>query len=366
MAPETTAFSTSESSSLAVPKLRDDGSNWSDYHPRLQNAMGAKGLWRHVEGTAIAPVPFVVTEGKPMLADGKTPACTTYTHVNHFDTPRNEDKKFVDGRGYVEGGQGRRHLEKYSAPANGTAAAFPANASTSRQSHSYRPSLQTITANEMAGKLSGIRTAALNADGLMAFIIEEAQHRVINEERDKASESALAARLKSSGKSKGKGKRKEKGQSDVTCENCEKAGHSKADCYSKGGGKEGQAPWQKKKGKAKEPETAVIAVEDDENDMFAFTCTSDYAAVASTLDVPKSRLGTCIDSGATRDFCPDRTKFTNYKAIRREINTAEGKSLTAVGMGDLHLDQIWPLPSYPSAGWTKPAIPLRSKRECVQ
>src|SRR5277367_4613129 len=64
----------SDSTTLAVPKLRDDGSNWADYQPRLQNAMGAKGLWRHVEGTATAPVPFVVNSGIPMLADGKTPA----------------------------------------------------------------------------------------------------------------------------------------------------------------------------------------------------------------------------------------------------------------------------------------------------
>ena len=67
----------SESSTLAVPKLRDDGSNWSDYHPRLQNAMGAKGLWRHVEGTAVAPVPYIVNEGILMLADEKPQLQTT-------------------------------------------------------------------------------------------------------------------------------------------------------------------------------------------------------------------------------------------------------------------------------------------------
>jgi gag-polypeptide of LTR copia-type len=64
----------SDSSTLAIPKLRDNGSNWSDYQPRLQNAMGAKGLWRHVEGTSIVPVPFIMSNGIPMLADGKTPA----------------------------------------------------------------------------------------------------------------------------------------------------------------------------------------------------------------------------------------------------------------------------------------------------
>ena len=66
--------STPNSSTLAVPKLCDDGSNWADYYPRLQNTMGAKGLWRHVEGTATALVPFVLSDGVPMLADGKTKA----------------------------------------------------------------------------------------------------------------------------------------------------------------------------------------------------------------------------------------------------------------------------------------------------
>ena len=36
--------------------------------------MGAKGLWRHVEGTATAPVPYAITGGVAMLSDGKTPA----------------------------------------------------------------------------------------------------------------------------------------------------------------------------------------------------------------------------------------------------------------------------------------------------
>jgi len=61
MGTETMNTSTnSDTTILAVPKLRDDGSNWSDYYPRIQNAMGAKGLWRHVLGTATAPVPYAL------------------------------------------------------------------------------------------------------------------------------------------------------------------------------------------------------------------------------------------------------------------------------------------------------------------
>jgi gag-polypeptide of LTR copia-type len=59
---------------LTVPKLCDDGSNWSDYLPRLQNAMGTKGWWRHVEGTATTPVLYAMSNSVAMLADGKTAA----------------------------------------------------------------------------------------------------------------------------------------------------------------------------------------------------------------------------------------------------------------------------------------------------
>ena len=59
---------------LAVPKLRDDGSNWADYEPRIKNVMGAKGLWRHILGTAIVLVPYAMSNSIPMLADRKTPA----------------------------------------------------------------------------------------------------------------------------------------------------------------------------------------------------------------------------------------------------------------------------------------------------
>ena len=69
-----TIGSNSDATSLSVPKLHDDGSNWSDYQPRVERALGAKGLWRHIVGTAIAPKPYALLDGVLVLADGKTPA----------------------------------------------------------------------------------------------------------------------------------------------------------------------------------------------------------------------------------------------------------------------------------------------------
>ena len=64
----------SDSASLSIPKLRDDGSNWLDYEPRIKKAMGAKGFWMHVEGRATAPTPYRLVNNVPTLSDGKTPA----------------------------------------------------------------------------------------------------------------------------------------------------------------------------------------------------------------------------------------------------------------------------------------------------
>jgi len=125
----------------------------------------------------------------------------------------------------------------------------------------------------------------MKASDLIAFLIEEAQHHVINDERSKNSDHALVANGKKGGKGKPNwkkgGDKGKKGDSEVLCYNCEKPGHKKADCWAKGGGKEGQGPGQKKSAKTK---TATVAVADNDiNEMFAFTCTSDYAHVAETL-----------------------------------------------------------------------------------
>ena len=174
---------------------------------------------------------------------------------------------------------------------------------------SYQPSLQTIIATERVNKLSGGQSSGIKSDDLIVFLIEEAQHRVINNQRGKNAEIALAAYSKNKKKSKSSNKER----SDEECGNCKRKGHGAEDCYAKGGGKEGQAPWQNK---GKQKETATVAAAGDEDDkMFAFTCTSDYTDVAVLAPIPKSNFGTCVDSGASNNYSPDRTKFSNYKEI---------------------------------------------------
>jgi hypothetical protein len=61
----------------------------------------------------------------------------------------------------------------------------------------------------------------------------------------------------------------------VTCENCSRSGHTKQDCWSKGGGKDGQTPW-KKKGKGKKTSDSANSTEANDSD-------SDYDVAALTI-----------------------------------------------------------------------------------
>lgn len=65
-----TINSNPNSTSLSIPKLHDNGSNWVDYKPCIQKVMGSKGLWRHVKGTVTAPKLYALVNGSPILVDG--------------------------------------------------------------------------------------------------------------------------------------------------------------------------------------------------------------------------------------------------------------------------------------------------------
>ncbi|KII82946.1 hypothetical protein PLICRDRAFT_60360, partial [Plicaturopsis crispa FD-325 SS-3] len=188
----------------------------------------------------------------------------------------------------------------------------------------YRPTIQTV---ETTTKVSG---TTITPETLMSIITQEAEHRVIEREKSRHAEAAMLALQSSSKKSKKGGKGKPKGSGTNVCENCKKVGsHTKEDCWAPGGGKEGQGPYQK--GKKKEDAANTATVRDD---VFAFTAppTSEQNPLCSARP---HALDAILDSGASRHFCPDRAKFTNYQAANRMINVADGRTFKAAGMGDV-------------------------------
>ena len=391
---------------LAIPKLHNDGSNWADYEPRIQRALGSKGLWRHVKGTAIAPKPYALVPRVPVLADGTTQATedqiearemkiidydkreylaqhiilsTTSTHLGNkiknlktlhdmWDVAKadammkstlfllNVEDQLASMK-LTENDDPKAHLTEVKqhfqlmGQRHDNLLKMSSTISDSRYNtiimsslpESYRPTLQTITAVEQASTLLGTSSSrAMKPDDIITFITEEAQHRVINDERTKNAESTLAAlgKKQRTGKHRSN-KGKEKSTPGTTCENCKNAGHTKANCWAKGGGKEGQGPrgQNSKKGEKKAETAAAAEATSNADEIFTFTCTSDYVEVANTLNVPKSRLGACIDSGTSQHYSPDRDAFINYSPINNTtITTADGRKLKALGKGNVQIE----------------------------
>ena len=157
----------------------------------------------------------------------------------------------------------------------------------------------------------------MQPDDLMNFFMEEAQHHIINLDYSKEGDSALTVQLK-----RAKWRWTNKGEKSNLSETCENK-HRRS-----------------KKGEKKASESAALAKAEDE-ELFVFTCTSDYADVVKTLQVLKARLGACIDSGASHHYSPDCEKFENYWPISgQDILTADGHALKAVGIGDIHIELL--------------------------
>jgi hypothetical protein len=166
---------------------------------------------------------------------------------------------------------------------------------------------------------------------LESMILDEFTQREIKKSKSNTTEEAFAA-----------GNSKPKKQ----CSNCNKRGHVKADCWAKGGGKEGQGPKRNKdKGKdssaaAEEKEieawAAMEETQAEEDDI-------EIAAAAGSPSAQPERVHRTAtelyDSGASRHMSPFRDRFLNYQAIEpRAIAAANKGVFYAVGTGDLRIE----------------------------
>ena len=370
----------SSNNAIAVPRLRDDGANWPDYQSKARTAMGARGLIRHVDGTARKPIAYPEVNGVPMKKPGVEATdddleekekrldeyeqkeygaqhvmlttisprlatliksmsasdmwvairndATIKSQLHKVDTRRRLQSMFCDKEGNIKAHLNamtklREELEGIGASVLdedfGTMLLMSLPPS-------YRSLLHTIT---HAASLSGV---AINLNDLMRIVLEESHQCELSENNPKSADAALNA-------TKGKG-HKGKGNTNLQknpCVTCKCTNHKTEDCFSKGGAKEGQAPWQKKSDKAYTATTSNTK-QSDADDYLAFTCFGDpldrTAAIAST----KRPHEVILDSGATAHFCPDRSMFTTYvPTAHKAVTAADGRILSSIGRGDILL-----------------------------
>ncbi len=95
----------------------------------------------------------------------------------------------------------------------------------------------------------------INPARIVKFICDDYDKRMISKEANKKSEDqAFATQV-----------RKCKNKQDIECFNCKKKGHVKAECWAKGGRKEGQGPRCNKRGQDKASDSTASAADKTEN-----------------------------------------------------------------------------------------------------
>ena len=398
-----TDMTSSTNKVLSLPKLRSDSSNWATYSERILNYLTSKGYCRHVLGTVRKPETLDERNGAfyklhslaPLsddelekheeetdIYDQKQAAVqeiiyctvdkTTFLQIKNEANAASVWKKVASihsDRGslyeanllvqlqnarYTEKESMREHIGKMTELRERLA---EMNAPISDESFVAYLRTSLSLAPSFRNLFTTLSTTAcqtgkkLTPSDIIWHLTEEATSVKIEDTINKSNAAMMATTSKSKDR-----KGKDKSKSNLLCTNlpnCGRKGHTKDQCFEEGGGKADQAPewWKKKKAKGKKGSANVTedkAAEKDEpedfamlattipDDMTALTCTSDFRSEAHAAS---NHSGIIIDSGASRHFSPERSKFLNYQEFTNHepIRAADGRTFHALGKGDIQI-----------------------------
>jgi hypothetical protein len=384
--------STSAIKLTQLPRLARDGENWLTYQEKVVNAIKARKLCRHLTGTARKPAELIEKDdGFYLASDSDSKALTdkqvdeheelldaweekeaqlrelvyntvdnsTFLQIKGQPTAAKMWDKLVSIYGskgsaqfeatllgklqnarFTDDGDMRAHLgnmttlrerlDKVGAPLSD--AQFNAYIQTSLSlSPRFQPLLTTLNTSARLSKV------ATTSEDLIWQLNEEANRFKLEEGLNKANAAMFAAHTKAqAGPSGNRNNDKGKGRSksDNKCTNCKKKGHTKENCFAKGGGKADQAPdwWKERQQKAKEKkeltESANIINDNSAEENFAFLAIDSANSHSEDENTPAALVvtsghnheayavspsaGVIVDCGASSHFSPDRSKFVNY------------------------------------------------------
>ena len=293
---------------LRVPRLSTDGKGFVTWKDRLELSIRARGLYGHLDGSTVKPndpptrpegstlteeevssneaymknlsrhlqeqaivfqqiastIPdslYLKIKGKPTVKEAWDALKNDFQKRSKMITIELQ-KRLQDTR-CTETGNIRTHFDnirtmREELASLGTTLSDPDFVATILGSlpKSYDQFLSAITAT------ASVLKKELEPEDLIQAIIDEYDRRSTRPGalKDKSPDAAFFAG--GAGNNRG-GRRSNK---DVECFNCHKKGHRKADCWAKGGGKEGQGPRSKdRKGKAGDSREGNKEVKDSAN-----------------------------------------------------------------------------------------------------
>ena len=177
----------------------------------------------------------------------------------------------------------------------------------------------------------------ITSDTFQAYILDEYELRKLRSNKKDAKDEAFTADAS-----------KKKPKKDIECHSCHKRGHVKADCWAKGGGKEGQRPKRNDctntsvAAAAEEPELGAWAALQNVEDHTNNDQRNYAAAVAGRSPAQAEQLCGATElygSGASQHMSPSREHFITYRPIPPcTITTTKKRTFYAISTGDLQIE----------------------------
>ena len=350
---------------INVPKLQADGSNWVIYRDRMLWAMDSRTLsdhltnvsmpaaygsagmvgglsasvrWAHGEATVKQAIAASVPDSIFNRIKGSTRAKDVWDAL----------KKLFEGRTQMIVVDLRRQIQSLKCGEDDNVRTHFDNIANLREQLAAMG--KTIPDDEYASILLGsipsnfeavissmsthvaLTNTTLTPETVVRLITDEYDRRVLKAgKQGEGQDEALTADAT----------KKKKSKKDIECFNCQKPGHVKADCWAKGGGKEGQGP--KRKGRKDKDSTASAeqSQSQPQPDIEAWAAIEEVSEEHTSQQSFASELrteGELYDSGASCHMSPFRSQFISFRPIPpHPILAADKRYFYAEGMGDLRI-----------------------------
>ena len=344
---------------INVPKLQADGSNWVIYRDRMMWAMDSRTLSAHLTNISMpvaysqvgtvngvsAPARWVHGEATVKQAIAASVPDSIFNRIKGSTCAKDvwdALKALFEGRTQMIVVDLRRQIQSLKCGEDDNVCTHSDNIANLHKQlavmgktipdDEYTSILLGSIPSNFEAVISFMSThVTLTPDMVIQLITDEYDRRVLKAGKQaEGQDEALTADAT-----------KKKSKKDIECFNCQKPRHVKAECWAKGGGKEGQGP--KRKGwKGKDSAaSAEQSQSQPQPDIEAWAAIEEVSEEDTSQQSFASELcteGELYDSGASCHMSPFRSQFISFRPIPlHPILAADKHYFYAEGMGDMRI-----------------------------
>src|ERR1700759_1352396 len=125
---------------------------------------------------------------------------------------------------------------------------------------------------------------------------------------------------------------------NVECLNCKRIGHTKENCWGRGGGKEGQGPSRNSRGPPRHKRDRAHQTKEDDGDDINASLNDVAYITCAAMGHEFGKRDWIFDSATTSHICPNREDFKDYQPIDGTISGIGDSPVRVTGRGTVVLN----------------------------